>query len=254
MTNSARSVLTVTFVDSKEEFALRRTFDGAAYPWALADPYSYRVTMQGKNGIVAVDLLQLNEDTFFDGSSETRAIPIYNIWQLQGIAGVSVNSFGIVSSGVTVFGDDPADGLSLSYRLMNDIDADLAREWDDGKGFTPIGDPSDPFLGNFDGRGNVVQNLFIERENITIGLFGAVGEDGSGSGIVEDLGVSNAEYRGSGDIGGDIGGVIGLLAGGHCSELRFGFQAESFNLLLLVSPFMPAAWLVDSGKQDSDGS
>ena len=229
ITNSAESVLTVTFVDSTEAFALRRTFDGAAYPWTRDEAYSYRVTMQGENGIVEVDLLQLNEDTSFDGSSDDLAIPIYNVWQLQAIAGVSVNAAGSVSSsGAVIFG---SNRLDLHYRLMNDIDADLAREWDDGKGFTPIGDPANPFIGYFDGRGKVVQNLFIDRATITIGLFGAVDKQGGGIGEVEDLGVSNAEYRGSGDIG----GVIGFLAGtgNLLSELWFSgriYQSSSSNV------------------------
>ena len=224
ITNSARSILTVTFVDSTEAFALRRTFDGAAYPWTRDEAYSYRVTMQGENGIVEVDLLQLNEDTSFDGSSEDLAIPIYNVWQLQAIAGLSVNAAGSVSSsGAVIFG---SNRLDLRYRLMNDIDADLAREWDDGKGFTPIGDPANPFLGRFDGGGNVVQNLFIDRATITIGLFGAVGEEGvSKRGYVSDLGVSNAEYRGSGDIG----GVIGVLAGKDNSMNELWFSGRIFQ-------------------------
>ena len=229
ITNSAESILTVTFVDSTEAFALRRTFDGTAYPWTRDEAYSYRVTMQGENGIVEVDLLQLNEDTSFDGSSDDLAIPIYNVWQLQAIAGVSVNAAGSVSSsGAVIFG---SNRLDLHYRLMNDIDADLAREWDGGKGFTPIGDPANPFIGYFNGRGKVVQNLFIDRATITIGLFGAVDKQGGGIGEVEDLGVSNAEYRGSGDIG----GVIGFLAGtgNLLSELWFSgriYQSSSSNV------------------------
>ena len=224
ITNSAESILTVTFVDSTEAFSLRRTFDGAAYPWTRDEAYSYRVTMQGENGIVEVDLLQLNEDTSFDGSSEDLAIPIYNVWQLQAIAGVSVNAAGSVSSsGAVIFG---SNRLDLRYDLMNDIDADPAREWDGGKGFTPIGDPANPFLGRFDGGGNVVQNLFIDRATITIGLFGAVGEEGvSKRGYVSDLGVSNAEYRGSGDIG----GVIGVLAGKDNSMNELWFSGRIFQ-------------------------
>ena len=224
ITDSARSILTVTFVDSTEAFSLRRTFDGAAYPWTRDEAYSYRVTMQGENGIVEVDLLQLNEDTSFDGSSEDLAIPIYNVWQLQAIAGVSVNAAGSVSSsGAVIFG---SNRLDLRYDLMNDIDADPAREWDGGKGFTPIGDPANPFLGRFDGGGNVVQNLFIDRATITIGLFGAVGEEGvSKRGYVSDLGVSNAEYRGSGDIG----GVIGVLAGKDNSMNELWFSGRIFQ-------------------------
>ena len=240
-TDSARSILTVTFVDSTEAFSLRRAFDGVAYPWTRDEAYSYRVTMQGENGIVEVDLLQLNEDASFDGSS-ARPIPIYNVWQLQAIAGVSVNAAGSVSSsGAVIFG---SNRLDLHYRLMNDIDADLAREWDGGKGFTPIGDPANPFLGDFDGRGNVVQNLFIDRATITIGLFGAVGEDGSGSGEVDDLGVSNAEYRGSGDIG----GVIGLLAGTGNGMNELWFSGRIFQ----SSPSHYAGGVVGRHRQQNN--
>ena len=202
-TSAGGVTMTIALVDN-EALSLRREFDGAAYDWTRAEAYSYSVTV----GTGTLDLLRLNDNPEFDldGSSPDRAIPIYNIWQLQGIVGVSVDADGSVSSGVAVF---PGDALSLHYILMNDIDAAPAREWDDGKGFTPIGDTDAPFLGIFEGRGNVVQNLFIDRATITIGLFGAVGEDGGSGGVVNDLGVANAEYRGSGDIG----GVIGVLAG-----------------------------------------
>ena len=243
-TDSARSILTVTFVDSTEAFSLRRTFDGAAYPWTRDEAYSYRVTMQGENGIVEVDLLQLNEDASFDGSS-ARPIPIYNVWQLQAIAGVSVNAAGSVSSsGAVIFG---SNRLDLHYRLMNDIDADLAREWDGGKGFTPIGDPANPFLGIFNGRGKVVQNLFIDRATITMGLFGAVGEDGVAErGYVDNVGVANAEYRGSGDIG----GVIGLLAGtdNNMSDLWFSGR------IVQSSPSHYAGGVVGRQRQDNTPS
>ena len=202
-TSAGGVTMTIALVDN-EALSLRREFDGAAYDWKRAEAYSYSVTV----GTGTLDLLRLNDNPEFDldGSSPDRAIPIYNIWQLQGIVGVSVDAVGSVSSGVAVF---PGDALGLHYILMNDIDAAPAREWDDGKGFTPIGDTDAPFLGIFEGRGNVVQNLFIDRATITIGLFGAVGKDGGSGGVVNDLGVANAEYRGSGDIG----GVIGVLAG-----------------------------------------
>ena len=248
ITNSARSILTVTFVDSTEAFALRRTFDGAAYPWTRDEAYSYRVTMQGENGIVEVDLLQLNEDTSFDGSSEDLAIPIYNVWQLQAIAGVSVNAAGSVSSsGAVIFG---SNRLDLRYDLMNDIDADPAREWDGGKGFTPIGDPANPFLGVFDGRGKVVQNLFIDRETITIGLFGAVGEVSvTLRGYVDDLGVSNAEYRGSGDIG----GVIGVLAGTDNSMSDLWFSGRIYQSSPPFNATVYAGGIVGRQQQGSSG-
>ena len=226
METSVSDVTMIIALVDNEVLSLRREFDGAAYDWTRADAYSYSVTV----GTGTLDLLRLSEGPDFDldGTSPDRAIPIYNIWQLQGIAGVSVDAAGSVSSGVAVF---PGDALSLHYILMNDIDAAPAREWDDGKGFTPIGDPTAPFLGIFEGRGNVVQNLFIDRATITIGLFGAVGEDGGSNGVVNDLGVANAEYRGSGDIGGVIGVLAG--AGNAMDELWFSgriFQSSLSNV------------------------
>ena len=218
-TSAGGVTMTIALVDN-EVLSLRREFDGAAYDWTRAEAYSYSVTV----GTGALDLLRLNDNPEFDldGSSPDRAIPIYNIWQLQGIVGVSVDAVGSVSSGVAVF---PGDALSLHYILMNDIDAAPAREWDDGKGFTPIGDTDAPFLGIFEGRGNVVQNLFIDRATITIGLFGAVGKDGGSGGVVNDLGVANAEYRGSGDIG----GVIGVLAGAGNAMDELWFSGQIFQ-------------------------
>ena len=235
--------MTIVLVNN-EVLSLRREFDGAAYDWMRAEAYSYSVTV----GTGTLDLLRLSEGPDFDldGTSPDRAIPIYNIWQLQGIAGVSVDTAGSVSSGVAVH---PGDALSLHYILMNDIDAAPAREWDDGKGFTPIGDPTNPFLGIFDGNGKVVQNLFIDRatSSITIGLFGAVGEDGvSERGYVDNVGVANAEYRGSGDIG----GVIGLLAGtdNNMSDLWFSGR------IVQSSPSHYAGGVVGRQRQDNTSS
>ena len=218
-TSAGGVTMTIALVDN-EVLSLRREFDGGAYDWTRAEAYSYSVTV----GTGTLDLLRLSEGPEFDldGTSPDRAIPIYNIWQLQGIVGVSVDADGSVSSGVAVF---PGDALSLHYILMNDIDAAPAREWDDGKGFTPIGDPTAPFIGRFDGNGKVVQNLFIDRATITIGLFGAVGKDGGSGGVVNDLGVANAEYRGSGDIG----GVIGVLAGAGNAMDELWFSGQIFQ-------------------------
>ena len=128
--------------------------------------------------------------------------PIYNVWQLQAIAGKVVSAEGKMSDG-NLFG---ANRLSAHYRLTTlDIDATPTRAWDDGKGFSPIGDSANPFTGDFDGKGKAVKGIYIDRALDQIGIF-AVAE---GARIVS-LGVED----------GRIGGNVSVAAGGIVGEAR----------------------------------
>lgn len=63
--------------------------------------------------------------------------------------------------------------LSGNYALNNNIDASVTKNWDEGKGFLPLGKETRSFSGNFDGNGYAVSNLFINRtEEENVGLFG----------------------------------------------------------------------------------
>lgn len=72
--------------------------------------------------------------------------------------------------------------LDANYRLGNNIDARGTENWNEGKGFTPIGGDGytdEPFRGNFDGNTYGILGLTIDREgsafndgfNYYVGLF-----------------------------------------------------------------------------------
>ena len=151
----------------------------------------------GMGDPVEVDLLGDADGT------EDNPWPIYNVWQLQAIGGISVSADGVTVGGLQFFGD--GDNLSEHYRLMSNIDATPTRAWDDGKGFSPIGDSANPFIGDFDGNGKAVKGIYIDRALDQIGIF-AVAE---GATIV-GLGVED----------GRIGGEAGVAAGGIVGEAR----------------------------------
>ena len=75
------------------------------------------------------------------------------------------------------------DDLDAHYALMNDIDASYTKEWNDGKGFEPIGEynreiDSIGFMGSLDGNQFSINGLFINRPNKdNVGLFGCIYED-----------------------------------------------------------------------------
>ena len=138
----------------------------------------------------------------------------------------------------TVMGNSsgcPTDTGCFGYELMNDLDFDVngGGTWsgnaeegytlnlgdtnavyfpvngDGAGGWWPIGDNSDPFIAEFDGRGHKISNLAIRRNQTDIGLFGAIGEGAAirNLGLVDNL----ADYTGSSDNNIYIGGLVGLL-------------------------------------------
>jgi uncharacterized repeat protein (TIGR02543 family) len=136
------------------------------------------------------------------------------------------------------------DGLGLHYKLGGDIDAsatnpthedyDPAGQWNDGKGFEPIGKIDGIFTGSLNGSGHVISGLYINRPSTDyVGLLGFT----SGANI-NSVGIVDCDVRGylcvgaiigrsanttilsesfsSGRVNGDsyIGGIVGLLQSG----------------------------------------
>jgi len=92
----------------------------------------------------------------------------------------------------------PMDGR---YTLMADIDASDTINWDGDKGFKPI-----ILVGRFDGNGNVIRNIYINRpDEDYVGLFGIV------YGEVLNIGVENVQVVGNWNVGGLVGANDGTV-------------------------------------------
>ncbi|MFA6684723.1 MAG: GLUG motif-containing protein, partial [Arcobacteraceae bacterium] len=96
--------------------------------------------------------------------------------------------------------------LNGTYELASNIDASDTRNWNGGKGFKQIGDNSTNnidtrFTGNFDGKGYIIDGLYINRgSEYNVGLFGyATGA------TISNLGLTNLYVKGNMNTGGFIG-------------------------------------------------
>jgi hypothetical protein len=117
--------------------------------------------------------------------------------------------------------DTIRDNLRDSYILMNDLDSTTAGYEElasptanQGKGWQPIGTKDDLFTGTFDGQGYEIRNLFINRPipiESYVGLFGVVGEGG----VVQNIGVVNADVTGYGGVGGLVGDNEGTVSNSY---------------------------------------
>jgi hypothetical protein len=93
-----------------------------------------------------------------------------------------------------------------AYTLANNIDCSDTINWNNGKGFSPIGSITSPFTGTFNGNYKTISGLYINRPNSDdVGLFGVI----SGANI-SSLGIVNLNITGKVGVGGLVGEVYTL--------------------------------------------
>jgi len=117
--------------------------------------------------------------------------------------------------------DAVRNNLRGHYILMNDLNSTTAGYTEmasptanQGKGWHPIigagGNP--PFTGTFDGQGYEIRDLFINLPGIGyVGLFSIVGEGG----LIEDVGVLNANVTSTAYIGSLVGVNLGTVSNSY---------------------------------------
>ena len=105
--------------------------------------------------------------------------------------------------------------LSGAYALGRDIEAGATASWNGGKGFAPIGTYySADFTGTFDGQGQTISNLFINRPaSQFVGLFAS----NEFSATVRNLGLLNVSITGQSAVGGVVGQNMGTITGVYIS-------------------------------------
>ena len=86
-----------------------------------------------------------------------------------------------------------------NFALSADIDASATNSWNGGNGFSPIGNSTTDFSGQFDGQGHVISNLSMTSSTDNIGLFGV------SSGTIQNVGLNSVLVNGGNNVGGLVG-------------------------------------------------
>ncbi|MEM0465412.1 MAG: right-handed parallel beta-helix repeat-containing protein, partial [Candidatus Pacearchaeota archaeon] len=108
---------------------------------------------------------------------------------------------------------DMKNDLFGYYYLTNDIDCSDTVNWNNGKGFEPIGNMSSMFNGIFQGDGYKIRNLYIKRDGDNVGLFGYVDE-----GWIENVGLTDVNISFDGEFGGTAGALVAYNFAGTISN------------------------------------
>ncbi|HXK49203.1 MAG TPA: GLUG motif-containing protein [Clostridiales bacterium] len=95
--------------------------------------------------------------------------------------------------------------LSYNFLQTADIDASATSTWDSGAGWTPIGNSTTKFTGNYDGQDYFIDSIFINRTTTYNGLFGYT----QGS-TVSNIVLSNASITSNQNYTGVLSGYINV--------------------------------------------
>ena len=121
------------------------------------------------------------------------------------------NLYWITAPG-TVDGLTQAQRWSKYYIQTTNIDASITSTWDGGAGWLPIGKFSAPFTGAYDGSGQTISGLFVNRPGIDdIGLFGGVN-----NATISNLGMIGVQLNGEQRVGALVGMCYGVVVITNC--------------------------------------
>ncbi len=157
--------------------------------------------------------------------------------------------------------------LEAHYLLVDDIEAGETIDWNGGLGFMPIGDDDNPFTGTFDGDGNFIFDLYMNRpDQNDVGLFGLIEEEGT---VVTNVCLENVYIVGEEQVGAIAGrtyydtvveyvcstGYIEATnrrAGGLIGYSRYDtFVRHSYSRATIIADSEYAGGLVSYSRDDS---
>ncbi len=113
------------------------------------------------------------------------------------------------------------------YIQTTDIDASETWDWEGGEGFPPIATYENGFSGSYNGKGHVIDSLYINNTSKDhIGLFANLTE----TAVIDSLGVTNATVSGS--------YKVGVLSSRNLGIIRDCFTTGSIDATSYVGGFV----------------
>ena len=183
----------------------------------------------------------IDTDWYFENPDATS----YNIYTPEQLAGLAALVNGTVDAPVTTYAMGRSAAIKDNFKgktinlcgniNLNDI------QW------TPIGDDANPFLGNFDGQGYTVSNLFVSNA----GWAGLIGHAGRGSAVtVKNVNIDGATILSNRMAGAVVGQIYGDIDNCHVENVTViatpNAVGDSFDNGDKVGAI--AGWLGDNGN------
>jgi uncharacterized repeat protein (TIGR02543 family) len=126
--------------------------------------------------------------------------------------GTSTNPYQIATLGNLYWLSQTNTVWDKSFIQIEDINAASTSIWDNGSGFSPIGNSKTLFIGTYNGQGHTITGLTVNRSSTdSIGFFGSLGTNGT----VKNIRLIASSIKGNSYVGGVVGVNNGILTYCH---------------------------------------
>jgi len=141
--------------------------------------------------------------------------PLWGRAQYSGGTGTAQDPYQIATLDDMRMLSETSGDWDKHFVLTDDIDAADTENWNDGKGFSPVGSYDQPFTGSFNGQDRQITGLFISRAGSNnIGLFGVLV-----AAEIKNLVLDGFQIEGGQNVGA-LAGEFGTLAS-EISKINF---------------------------------
>lgn len=157
----------------------------------------------GKIYLLPITLKQVNGDLSINKNLQNAYFVITNSYYSKPAgSGTLTDPYQVVSLDNVQWISEHPSSWGSNFIQMENIDATDTRNWNDGKGFVPIGNEEPYFNGTYDGQGHTITGLYINLPKAEwVGLFCRTGENA----ILENMELENVDVTGLNDVGGVVG-------------------------------------------------
>ena len=195
--------LTGLTADTQYDLQMRAVNANGDGPWSA--------TATGTPPAAAAATSATDYDADDDGLIEITSAAQLNAvrWDPDGdgaAASANVSDYAAAFPNATAGMGCPQAGCT-GYELDADIDLDVA-PYNTGAGWEPIGTDTARFTATFEGNGNAISGLFINRPATEyVGLFGIVDSGGA----IRNVGLTSLDVTGGTSVGGLAGSIAGTI-------------------------------------------
>ena len=148
-----------------------------------------------------------------NGSGPSYATPTDYSTDVVGTVSGTANAIMLVNDVNQLQAINASSGTRAgAYALGTNIDASATSGWNSGAGFVPLGSQTAPFTGTFDGLGQTVTGLTINRPSTNyVGLFGYA----SPAAVINNVGLVAGSVTGAADVGALAGWNRGAITNSY---------------------------------------
>ena len=217
----------------KRSFELPPSINNEDYTISFDDGVEVALTVKGNDYVYFLSHEVGGEDLVIGTNTVQKFCELGECTIYLNVDDVSPSAIGISNCEAL---QNMQNNLSAHYYLTNNINCAETSDWNEGEGFVPIGDDTNPFEGILDGRGNKISDLYINRSDSSRqGLFGELRDATIRNIYLEDFDITGESVGGLSRVATDEVTIVNVHVTGNFFSTEGSHNSALIGLIREIS-------------------